>query len=84
MSNRPVTPDRAGFRVQAMSSGNASGVAWKFRTYAKLIDKSRSWLYSLPPEMQPLSVKFGRNRLITEPPRDFLQRIAASDGKSAT
>ncbi len=70
-------------RLHTGNSGNVQGAAWKFKTYAKLIDKSRSWLYSLPPEMQPFSVSFGRNRLITEPPRDFLQRIAASVAKAA-
>lgn len=57
--------------------------AWKPGTYARLIDKSRSWLYALPPEMQPHSVKFGRNRLITEPPQQFLQRLAAHYAKAA-
>ena len=50
--------------------------AWKARSYARAIDKSRSWLYALPPELQPHSVKFGRNRLFTEHPQDFLKRLA--------
>ena len=57
--------------------------AWKFGSYARAIDKSRSWLYALPPEMQPFSVKFGRNRLITESPRDFLQRLADHQARAA-
>ena len=50
--------------------------AYKFGTFAQAIDKSRSWLYALPPEKQPISVKFGRNRLILEKPQEFLRRIA--------
>lgn len=57
-------------------------VAWKPKSFARAIDKSRSWLYALPPELQPHSVKFGRNRLITEQPQEFVQRLAAS-GKAA-
>lgn len=38
---------------------------------------SRAKLYQLPPDMQPHSVKLGRRRIITESPRQFLDRIAA-------
>lgn len=57
--------------------------AWKFGSFANAIDKSRSWLYALPPEMQPFSVKFGRNRLITEKPQDFLRRLADHQARAA-
>jgi len=57
--------------------------AWKFGTFAHAIDKSRSWLYALPPELQPASVKLGRNRLITESPEEFLQRLAEQYPKAA-
>lgn len=61
---------------------NTPKVAWKFNTYADLIDKSRSWLYALPPELQPHSMKIGRNRLIDEPPQDFLVRLAQNFAKA--
>jgi hypothetical protein len=51
-------------------------VAWKFGSYAHAIDKSRQWLYGLPPELQPRSIKVGRNRIIIEPPAEFLNRLA--------
>ncbi len=66
-----------------MSSSQRDSVAWKFGTYARAIDKSRSWLYALPTELQPASVKFGRNRLIVEPPQQFLQRLAQHYAKLA-
>ena len=65
------------------TSKNESRSAWKFGTYAHLIDKSRSWLYALPPELQPHSVKIGRNRLIDEPPDRFLNRLAQHFAKAA-
>lgn len=57
--------------------------AWKPGTFARAIDKSRSWLYALPDELQPHSVKLGRNRLITESPQEFLQRLAQHYAKAA-
>ena len=38
---------------------------------------SRAKLYQLPADLQPRSVKLGRRRIITEAPRDYLERIAA-------
>lgn len=57
--------------------------AWKPRTFARAIDKSRSWLYALPPQLQPASVKIGRSRLITEAPDDFIRRLADEHPKAA-
>lgn len=57
--------------------------AWKPGTFAHAIDKSRSWLYALPPQLQPASVKIGRNRFITEPPEEFLRRLAEQHPKAA-
>lgn len=57
--------------------------AWKPGTFARQIDKSRSWLYALPPELQPISIKIGRNRLITEAPDQFLRRLAQHYAKAA-
>lgn len=51
-------------------------VAWKPSSFARAIDKSRSWLYALPAELRPRSIKFGRNRLIVESPQNFLRRLA--------
>jgi len=57
--------------------------AWKFGTFAHAIDKSRSWLYALPLDLQPASVKLGRNRLITESPEEFLRRLSEQYPKAA-
>lgn len=51
-------------------------VAWKPGSFARAIDKSRSWLYALPSGLQPKSIKVGYSRLITEHPNDFLQRLS--------
>lgn len=56
-------------------------VARKPGDYARAIGMSRAWLYSLPPELQPKSLKVGRNRLIIEQPGDFLQRLAQKQVK---
>lgn len=65
-----------------MSATQRDPAAWKFGSFARAIDKSRSWLYALPVELQPQSIKFGRNRLITEAPQDFLQRLASHQAKT--
>jgi len=57
--------------------------AWKPGTFARAIDKSRSWLYALPPQLQPVSVKIGRSRLITEAPDAFVRRLADQHPKAA-
>ena len=65
------------------STQQEARVAWKPGSFARAIDKSRSWLYALPPDLQPASVKLGRNRLITEQPPDFIQRLAEHYSKAA-
>jgi len=64
-------------------SNQREAVAWKFGSFARTIDKSRSWLYALPPNLQPQSIKFGRNRLIVESPQDFLRRLAGHQALAA-
>jgi hypothetical protein len=66
-----------------MTSEQEPRVAWRPGKYARAIGMSRSWLYALPPELQPASVKLGANRLITEPPAQFLERLARYYGKAA-
>ncbi len=62
-----------------MESTSTSGkIAWTPQSFADAISKSRAWLYALPPELQPKSVKLGKSRLITERPEDFLRRLAAA------
>lgn len=57
-------------------------VAWKPGTFARALDKSRAWLYAQ--ELQPVSLKIGRSRLITEAPGDYLERLAKFyDAKTA-
>jgi hypothetical protein len=48
-------------------------VAWKPRSYALALDKSLAWLYAQ--KLQPISVKIGHSRLITEAPQDYLARL---------
>ena len=51
---------------------------WKIAEYADLVGIGRSKLYTLPKELQPKSVHVGSRRVITEPPADYLARIAAT------
>ena len=44
---------------------------------------SRAKLYQLPAELQPRSVKLGRRRIITEAPREYLERLAALTTQAA-
>jgi hypothetical protein len=44
---------------------------------------SRSYLYALPLEQQPRSIKLGRRRIIIETPRGWLKRIAELSAKAA-
>ena len=50
--------------------------------FAAQLGASRSFVYSLPPELQPKSVKIGRRRFYIESPPDYLQRIAAQQHDS--
>lgn len=63
-------------QLDSRDTARVERAAWKFATYAHAIDRSRAWLYGLPPERQPRSVKIGRSRFIVEKPEEFLRRLA--------
>jgi hypothetical protein len=44
--------------------------------WCEAVGISRGFYYTLPPELQPESVKLGKRRIITEKPRDYLKRVA--------
>ena len=58
-------------------------VAWTMGNYARALSKSRSWIYALPPELQPNSVKLRRSRLVIEAPQESLRRLAKYYAKTA-
>ena len=49
---------------------------WMIGEYADLVGFGRSKLYTLPKELQPKSVRVGSRRIITEPPAEYLARLA--------
>ena len=55
----------------------APRAGYKFEEFARAVSLSRAYLYGLPPELRPRSVKFGSRRVIIEKPEDYLARIAA-------
>lgn len=62
-----------------MDNNVALGKAgWRFAEYAELVGMSRSFLYQLPPDLQPYSVKLGAARVIRERPADYLERISTA------
>lgn len=56
---------------------------WKIGEYADLVGIGRSKLYTLPPELQPKSVRVGSRRVVIEPPAEYLARIAVSQQAAA-
>ena len=44
--------------------------------WCQALSISRAKLYQLPGEFQPRSLVLGRRRIITESPREYLQRIS--------
>lgn len=61
LATKPDNPYRAG---------------WSINDWCKSVDLARATLYTLPPTLQPSSVKIGKRRIITEQPADFLKRLA--------
>lgn len=51
----------------------------KIKQFSAAVGLSRATLYALPPASQPMAVKVGRSRIITESPQSFLKRV----GKAA-
>lgn len=56
----------------------ATKLGLKVHEFAAAIGVSRTTIYTLPEEMRPHSIWFGKARLVIEPPAEYLQRIAAS------
>lgn len=53
-------------------------VGFSLTEWCELTSISRSKLYTLPPDLRPKSIKFGRRKIVIEAPADYLQRIAAA------
>lgn len=54
----------------------AQQAGFKPAEFCALARISRAALYSMPAEMKPASIKFGRARIIIESPHTWLARIA--------
>lgn len=51
-------------------------------SWCKAIGCTRAFIYELPPEKQPRTVKIGRRRFVIETPREYLERMASvQEGK---
>lgn len=59
---------------------NSNRVGWKLARYCEATGMSRSYIYALPEQQQPYSVKLGKRRVIVEAPADWLRRIG-TDGR---
>jgi hypothetical protein len=46
------------------------------RNWCRAAGFSKATLYTLPFELQPVSVKIGKRRIVIEQPADYLRRIA--------
>lgn len=51
---------------------------WKLSSYCKLISITPQFYHTLPEDLRPRSVKLGKRRIISEHPREYLERLAAS------
>jgi hypothetical protein len=60
------------------SSSPESQCGFTLAAWCESTSISRPKLYTLPPELQPRSIKIGRRRIIIEAPADYLQRIATA------
>ena len=61
--------------------GESQKAGWQMGEYAYLVGFGRSKLYTLPSELQPKSVYVGARRVIIEPPREYLDRLAATQAE---
>lgn len=62
---------------------NGEQVGFAPAAWCQATSISRAKLYQLPAELQPSSVKLGRRRIITEGPREYLDRIGAMARRAA-
>ena len=63
---------------KAINGAGNDRAGWERRNLVpRRTDISRAFLYKLPPEQQPHSVKIGKRRVIRESPADWLARMAA-------
>lgn len=64
--------------AKAFKVSRLDRAGWSVRDWCAATSISRSSLYGLPNRLQPLSVKFGRRRIVTEAPASWLQRVGRS------
>jgi len=53
---------------------------WTIRSWCAALELSEPWYYTLPPEFRPQTVSIGRLKRITEPPREWIKRVAQLGG----
>jgi hypothetical protein len=58
-----------------MEQATQQQAGWSPDAFSKSVGLTRSYLYTLPDDKRPESVKVGRRRIITEAPQDWLARI---------
>ncbi len=54
--------------------------AWTVKEWTAAARIALSTFYTIPRELQPAHVKIGRRTIITEAPRDWLERMATRGG----
>lgn len=62
---------------------NPDIVGFRLESWCQAIGIGRSGYYALDEKLKPRSVKVGDRRIITEPPREYLARVAQSQRKAA-
>lgn len=66
-----------------MSEKTVQPVGLRPAQFWQAVGISRPAGYALPPEMQPRSIKLGGARVIIEPPKEYLERIAQQQLQAA-
>ena len=68
------------YQVAASSTERAG---WAIKEYLPLIGIGETTFHGLPPEKQPKSIKIGHRRIIIEPPRAYVERLAQMQAAGA-
>lgn len=59
-----------------MSKYSDHKAGWDFAEYGELVGIRRTTIYALPKELQPESIKIRGRRVIIEPPKVYVRRLA--------
>lgn len=60
------------------STQQPARVGWKIDDWCRAAGLSRALFYKLPTDQRPQSVTIGTRRIIVEPPREYLAKLAAA------